>query len=100
MDTITAPAGLKGVVVAETAIGDVRGTEGFYHYREHSAVELARRASFEEVWALVVDGELSMPIVPDRTLPDEAWPLVDTIGARVIDPVVGMRTLLPLVVSA
>ena len=32
-----APAGLKGVVVAETALGDVRGTEGFYHYRQYAA---------------------------------------------------------------
>ena len=27
------PRGLEGVVVAETSIGDVRGLEGFYHYR-------------------------------------------------------------------
>jgi citrate synthase len=91
---------LKGVVVAETEIGDVRGAEGFYHYREHSAVELARRARFEEVWALVVDGDLSTPIVPDRSLPSDAWALVDAVAARVVDPVVGMRTLLPLVVPA
>ena len=40
MSTINAPAGLKGVVVADTAVGDVRGAEGFYHYRDHSAGEL------------------------------------------------------------
>jgi citrate synthase len=100
MSTITAPAGLKGVVVAETEIGDVRGAEGFYHYREHSAVELARRASFESVWGLVVDGDLSAPVTPDRSLPDDAWALVDAIAGHVTDPVVGMRTLLPLVVPA
>jgi citrate synthase len=100
MSTIAAPAGLKGVVVAETQIGDVRGSEGFYHYREHSAVELARRASFEAVWGLVVDGDLSAPVNPDRSLPDDAWALVDAISAHVTDPVVGMRTLLPLVVPA
>ncbi len=37
------PRGLKGVVVADTEVGDVRGTEGFYHYRQYSAVELAER---------------------------------------------------------
>jgi citrate synthase len=100
MSTITAPAGLKGVVVAETEIGDVRGAEGFYHYRDHSAVELARRARFEEVWSLVVDADLSTPIVPDRSLPDDAWALIDAVASRVADPVVGMRTLLPLVVPA
>ena len=35
------PKGLEGVVVAETEIGDVRGLEGFYHYRQYNAVELA-----------------------------------------------------------
>lgn len=100
MSTINAPAGLKGVVVADTAVGDVRGEEGFYHYREHSAVELARRATFEEVWALVVDGDLATPIRPDRTLPPDAWSLVDAVAERVDDPVVGLRALLPLVVPA
>jgi citrate synthase len=58
----TAAAGLEGVVVAETAIGDVRGAEGFFHYRQHSAVELAERRTFEDVWYLMVHGEL-----PDAT---------------------------------
>ena len=60
--TTTAGAGLEGVVVAETAIGDVRGAEGFFHYRQHSAVELAARRTFEDVWYLMVHGEL-----PDAT---------------------------------
>jgi citrate synthase len=100
MTTINAPAGLKGVVVADTAIGDVRGAEGFYHYREHSAVELARVARFEAVWSLVVDGDLSTPIVPDRSLPEEAWPLIDAVAPFTSDPVVGARSVLPLVVPA
>jgi len=52
------PPGLKGVVVAETALGDVRGDEGFYHYRQHSAPELARRRTLEDVWHLLLDGTL------------------------------------------
>jgi len=52
------PKGLEGVVVAETSVGDVRGEEGFYHYRQYSAVDLAARRSFEDVWHLLVDGEL------------------------------------------
>ncbi|HEY2430727.1 MAG TPA: citrate/2-methylcitrate synthase [Acidimicrobiales bacterium] len=55
---IDVPKGLKGVVVTETAIGDVRGLEGFYHYRQYSAVELAEQRSFEDVWLLVFDGAL------------------------------------------
>jgi citrate synthase len=52
------PRGLKGVVVAETEIGDVRGTEGFYHYRQYDAIELGRSCSLEEVWYLLYEGKL------------------------------------------
>jgi citrate synthase len=52
------PAGLKGLVVADTTIGDVRGAEGFYHYRQYSAVELARHRSFEDVAHLLLLGHL------------------------------------------
>jgi citrate synthase len=52
------PRGLEGVVVAETAIGDVRGLEGFYHYREYNAVELAERRTLEDVWYLMFEGRL------------------------------------------
>lgn len=56
-----APPGLKGVVVAETSTGDVRGQEGFYHFREYSAVELARSRSFEDVCHLMLEGTLPTP---------------------------------------
>jgi citrate synthase len=52
------PRGLEGVVVAETTIGDVRGLEGFYHYRQYNAVELAETRSIEDVWYLLFEGEL------------------------------------------
>lgn len=55
---IDVPKGLKGVVVTETAVGDVRGLEGFYHYRQYSAVELAERRPLEDVWKLLFDGML------------------------------------------
>ena len=55
---LSAPAGLAGVMVADTTIGDVRGAEGFYHYRQYSAVELAASRSFEDVWHLMIEGEL------------------------------------------
>jgi citrate synthase len=56
-----APKGLAGVIVAETEVGDVRGQEGFYHYRQYSAVELAEKRSLEDVWHLMFEGTL-----PDR----------------------------------
>ncbi|WP_081438800.1 citrate synthase/methylcitrate synthase [Pseudofrankia asymbiotica] len=55
---VTAPRGLSGVVVTDTELGDVRGREGFYHYREYSAVELARKRTFEDVWHLLFFGHL------------------------------------------
>jgi citrate synthase len=58
---IVAPAGLKDVVVADTSTGDVRGQEGFYHFRQYSAVELARTRSFEDVCHLMLEGSLPSP---------------------------------------
>ena len=61
VDTYAVPRGLKGVVVTDTEVGDVRGQEGFYHYRQYSAIELATRCPLEDVWHLLIDGCL-----PDR----------------------------------
>ncbi|WP_246036383.1 citrate/2-methylcitrate synthase [Sinomonas susongensis] len=58
---IDVPRGLRNVVVAETMLSDVRGSEGFYTYRQFSATDLARRCSVEEVWWLLIDGELPEP---------------------------------------
>ena len=52
------PPGLRGVPVTETTIGDVRGLEGFYHYRQYSAIDLAGERSLEDVWQLLLDGSL------------------------------------------
>lgn len=52
------PKGLENVAVAETSIGDVRGLEGFYHYRQYSAIELAQKKSLEDVWHLFFEGHL------------------------------------------
>jgi CBS domain-containing protein len=58
---LEAPKGLEGVIVAETQIGDVRGEEGFYHYRQYSAVDLAERRTLEDVWYLLFQGHLPSP---------------------------------------
>jgi len=55
---IDAPKGLEGVVVAETSVGDVRGQQGFYHYRQYNATELAEKRSLEDVWYLLYNGRL------------------------------------------
>jgi citrate synthase len=104
--TMIAPAGLKGLVVADTAIGDVRGQEGYFHYREFSAATLAASQSFETVWKLVLDGELVNDIEPFarevgalRKVPADLWTIARAMAPRVSDPVSGMRSLLPLLAS-
>ena len=85
------PAGLEGVVVAETSIGDVRGLEGFFHYRQYSATELAARRSLEDVWFLLFDGAL-----PDR---DESARFGAEVAARRALPP-GVTALLPALAGA
>src|SRR5687768_10418794 len=79
------PAGLSGVVVADTAIGDVRGDEGFFHYRQYDACDIARACSFEEAWHLVSVGHLPGPdelaafrssVEPHRAVPDVLRPVI------------------------
>ena len=57
-DQATFSRGLEGVIAAETKIGGIRENEGVYHYRNHNAVELNRKRSFEEVWFLMFHGHL------------------------------------------
>ena len=52
------PRGLKGIKVAQTKIGNVRGAEGFFHYRQYDATELAKTRTLEDIWALMHEGEL------------------------------------------
>jgi len=87
---IEVPPGLKGVIVAETGIGDVRGAEGFYHYRQYSAIELAGARSLEDVWHLVFEGRLP-GVTERRCFAAEIAPL------RALSPRV--RDLLPRLVS-
>ncbi|MEV1080384.1 citrate synthase/methylcitrate synthase [Streptomyces sp. NPDC050211] len=108
---VDVPRGLAGVVVTDTEIGDVRGLEGFYHYRQYSAVELAQTRSFEDVWHLLVLGELpdaergaafSDETAALRRLPDEvrvALPVIAAASAR-SGPLAGMRTALSLLGAA
>ncbi|MFI9753198.1 citrate synthase [Streptomyces collinus] len=108
---VEAPRGLAGVVVTDTRIGDVRGLEGFYHYRQYSAVDLARTRGFEDVWHLLVHGELpdaersaafAAETAALRRLPGEvraALPAIAAAGGR-SGPLAGMRTALSLLGAA
>ena len=98
---LVAPPGLKGVVVAETALGDVRGNEGFFHYRQYSAPDLAASRTFEDVWHLVFDGELPRTVEDRDAFAAEVAPLRH-LSAELVDvlrviapsttPMEGLRT--------
>ncbi|MGA5321704.1 citrate synthase/methylcitrate synthase [Streptomyces seoulensis] len=108
---VQVPRGLAGVVVTDTGIGDVRGTEGFYHYRQYSAVELARTRGFEDVWHLLVHGDLPDPgrraaftaeVAGMRHLPEEVREALPAVAAasRAAGPLAGLRTALSLLGAA
>src|ERR1700722_11061235 len=86
------PRGLKGVVVAETELGDVRGAEGFYHYRQYSAVELAKSRTLEDVWRLLIDAALPATLAERESFADEVR------GLRVITP--ALASALPVIAHA
>ena len=100
------PAGLAGVVVAATGISDVRGDEGFYHYRQYDAIELARSCSIEEVWHLLLRGHLPttaeleafrVTISTAQHLPDDVRDELDAVAAATrgtTSPMTGLRTSL------
>lgn len=80
-ELIEVPPGLADVAVTATAIGDVLGDEGFYHYRGRSAPDLARTSDFETAAALVLD-ESEEPLAGDRSLPPEVAALVPAVDLR------------------
>jgi citrate synthase len=105
MDTRTVPAGLAGVVVAETGVGDVLGDRGTYHYRGHDAVALARTRSLEAVWHLVQRGTLPDP-GEERRFREQLAALRDLpagITAPAVgdgDPMTPLRTGMAIVAAA
>jgi citrate synthase len=104
---LEAPKGLEGVIVAETEVGDVRGQEGFYHYRQYSAVDLAEKRTLEDVWYLLFEGELPTlakreqfmaEVRPKREIPDSVkglLPAIASAGEHFI-PLDALRTAVSL----
>jgi citrate synthase len=102
-----APPGLRGVIVADTGLGEVRGAEGFFHYRQYDAIELSRKRTFEDVWHLLMEGELpsaaqrerfAREVAGLRRIPDQVahlLPEVARLPARA--PLAGGRSAMSLV---
>lgn len=108
METLVAPPGLKGLVVADTTIGSVRGDEGFFHYRHYDAVEIARHQTFEAAAALLIDGTLPdrgaegafrAELASSRHIPPATMQALATIAPHVDNPLVGLRAASALVVN-
>jgi citrate synthase len=103
MTDAAVPRGLKGVIVADTALGDVRGLEGFYHYRQYSAPDLAAVRTFEDVWYLLFEGELpptaarerfTAEIAGARDLPADLVALLPGMVGAATPPLGALRTAL------
>ncbi len=105
------PPGLRNVIVTETGLGDVRGQEGFYHYRQYSAIELAKSKTVEDVWFLMFEGRLPTAVERDRfveelaslrVLPSEVREILPAIAAAgpVFNPLAGLRTALSVLAAA
>ncbi len=99
--TEPAKAGLDGVIVGNTSIGEVQGERGFYHYRQYSAVELANQCSLEEIWYLLVAGELPTASQLDeftdkqvefRSIPRALTPIFNALAATNPRPIDALRT--------
>jgi citrate synthase len=52
------PKGLEGIVIGSSSISLVEGTEGRLSYRGYQIQDLAANSSFEEVFYLLIHGEL------------------------------------------
>lgn len=57
-DTGAATAGLRGVVAAQSAIGDVNGEQGILIYQGYNIHDLAEHSTFEETVFLLWNGRL------------------------------------------
>ncbi|WP_345185405.1 citrate/2-methylcitrate synthase [Microbacterium panaciterrae] len=107
---IDVPRGLANVVVAETRVGDVRGAEGFFHYRGVSGVELAAGARFADAWRLIALGALPRDTAETaewrdrtgaaRTVPEEVLSALPALASSGLDPMMQLRTALALVSAA
>src|SRR5215212_1743817 len=93
--------GLEGVVVANSSLGLVEGTEGRLSYRGYNIDDLAQKATFEEVVYLLWYGELPNAgqlqafhekLAAARTLPEPAQRLLHDLPAEGA-PIDAVRTI-------
>jgi citrate synthase len=109
IESIDVPRGLKGVIVADTEVGDVRGHEGFYHYRQYSAIDLAKQRPLEDVWQLMIDARLPATVQERSRFAAEVGALrsIPAVVADVLpaiaatgEPLEGLRSALSIVAAS
>jgi len=95
-----ATAGLRGVVAAQSAIGDVNGEQGILIYQGYDIHDLAENSTFEEVVFLLWNGrlpsqieleELSSEIRENYAVPSEVIEMMKTFP-KDADPMDVLRT--------
>jgi citrate synthase len=94
------PAGLEGVVAAQSSIGDVDGVNGVLIYQGYDIHDLARNSTFEETIYLLWNGrlparaeldDLRAQLAANQTLPPEVLELMRRFP-READPMDTLRT--------
>ena len=87
----------------------MRGAEGFYHYRQYDAVELAERYSLEEAWYFLYEGELpraealaafEAELAPLRTVPPAVAELLPPLAKLDAQPLAAVRAALAMLAAA
>ncbi|MEE9414545.1 MAG: citrate/2-methylcitrate synthase [Acidimicrobiales bacterium] len=103
---IVVPAGLKGVAVSDTHIGAVRGSEGFFHYRQYNATDVAREHSLEEAWHLLAVGQLpsskqlsifKASIAAGMDADADLGEAISLVASAEVAPHASLTSLLPLI---
>ena len=93
--------GLEGVLVAESTLSYIDGSEGQLVYRGYDIADLADHASYEETLYLLWNGELPTEselssfrdaMAAERSLPAEVSQAVETLGRQEGDPMAALQT--------
>lgn len=99
-ESTAATAGLRGVVAAQSSIGDVNGEEGILIYQGYDIHDLAEHSTFEEVIYLLWNGrlpkqeeldDLNSEIRANYAIPSEIVDLMKTFP-KDADPMDVLRT--------
>lgn len=93
--------GLEGIVASTTSLSSIDGNAGRLHYRGYAIEDLAEQTSFEEIIALLWDGELptraqldalQAELAAQRALPERSLRLLRDLSPRAV-PIAALRTI-------